>query len=387
MKKEFLKINLKQIFVLVVIYLICCQNGASQPSCFSSFDPFLICNSEYHNKEFVFIGRVIFIEEKPNYSPKIPIRIIVEVETLIKGKLERQIEIFLDQSCDTYVGVNQEYIFTANKETRGNSTRLFSNKWSYEIQEYSKQEKAEVVTKIQSLIKNIKQPRIIGKVVQHFGNKNISFAIRINSVNNKLGYDPQYTKPLANVVLVAKLKTGKRFKTKTNAYGEYEFENLPSGEYEVFTNLPKEFTVTPYGDTHIMSNERKAYIKIDDGICSKKVIFATQVLGSLNGRIVSTNENWSVYSGLSLTRIESISGRRDIFESDFYPYTNASYSKNGSEIVVDFLISGIPIGKYIVYIQSKNNLGVHYPGVNDRDKAEVIEITAGKPNNFVFRLQ
>jgi hypothetical protein len=393
MLKGVMKMNLKYLFIITISFLICYLESTAQPQCSSNIQVFETCNSEYLNLEFVFLGRVISVENSVVDSPKsltVPRKIIVNVEIPLKGNLNKhaRVELFLDQRCEANVEVNGKHIFTAESVSNSKFSGLFSRKWTTDMQEYPTQEINEIINGIRKVIKKIKQPRIVGKVIQHFGNKDISFSRSSSTLANKLGYDPLYTKPLADIILVAKPITGKKFKTKTNAQGEYEFENLPSGEYEVFTNLPKEFTVTPYGDTHIMSNERKAYIKIDDGICSKKVIFATQVLGSLNGRILNVTKHWITQPIFYLTRIDPKSGRNDIFESDFYQPSGMSFSNDGTEIIADFSIEGIPIGQYILYIlPSDNGFGIYYPGVNDRDKAEVIEITAGKPNNFVFRLQ
>ncbi len=387
-----MKINIKHLVVFLILFVICFQNEAvAQPRCNSNVNFFESCNSAYLNLEYVFVGRVISLGVPPEDTPKsltIPRKIIVDVETPLKGNLNKhaRIELFLDQQCETNVEVNGKHVFTAESIISKKFTGLFSGKWSKELQEYSPKELKEYLIRIREQIKIIKQPRLVGKVMQFFVKKT-SFLIGSDPLTEKLGYNPQFSKPLSKIIIVAKFKTGKMFETKTNNQGEYEFKNLPNGEYEVFANLPKEFTVVSNGDFTKIEGEKK-YVLIDDGICSKKINFSIQVLGSLKGRIMNITRRWVFQPIVYLIRVDPKSGRNDIFESDFYEPSGMSILDNSSEIVADFSIDGIPIGQYLVYIRpSSNGLEIYYPGVKDRNKAKIIEVKVGKPNNFVFSIE
>lgn len=378
--------KLKHLFLLFLI-LICYQEMMAQPRCSSNFNPFESCSWEYLNSEFVFVGRVVSVDDLPK-SANIPRKVIVEVEKLLKGELSKRAELFLDQQCYGTVVANSKYIFTAERVSNGNFTGLFSKKWSFEVQEYTSQEISEITNKIRSVIKKVKQPRIVGKVIQNIGNKNIYSEMRFNPLNNKLGYDPDYSRPLPKVVIVAQRADGQIFKTKTNSEGEYQFENLSNGEYQIYTNLPKEFTVNSYGDFTKIVGDKK-YLKIDDEICSKKVNFITQTLGSLSGRILNISEKWAIQPIIYLARVKSKLNGIDIFEADSYIPTNLTISRNDSQSEINFLVANIPTGRYLLSIQPLDDGQViYYPGIKDadREKATIIEINSDKPTNIIFKI-
>lgn len=391
------KKHLKYLFLLTVLLFVCDLETKAQPTCISTFRLTDSCNQSYLDSEFVFVGKVISAERQNGY----PVKATVDVETPIKGEVKGRIQLFFDTVCFGRLIENQRYIFTANISNEGNFKELSSRNWSDLIpQEFTEKELKDLIAKVRSATKHEKQPRIVGVIERLFdyelSNDYLSYlkSPRIGTAadgtlvtlpNNysKFEITPNYYRPFPQVVVEAKRSDGKRFTTKTNAEGKYEFKELPNGKYEVHPILSGEFTFNTFLDltNTLYDGEPKtaSMVDIDDTICSKKVDFRASVVGNLSVHISNLAKDWLYQSYIYLYRIDK-SGFRDLYEANEYRVKKFTSTQTDSTIAVDFLIKGIPVGKYTIRIASP----FYYPGVTDINRAEVIEIKTNTMTNINY---
>lgn len=176
---------------------------------------------------------------------------------------------------------------------------------------------------------------------------------------------------------------------KSDADGKYEFKELPNGKYKVYPVLTSEFTFNTFLDltNTLYDGEPKtaATVEIDDAICSKKVDFAVSVSGSLSVHLSNLTKDWLAspypYIAIALYRIDE-SGFRDLYEPNEYRVTKFTSTQTDSTIAVDFLIKGIPIGKYTVRVANP----LYYPGATDINKAAAIEIKTNTTTNINYKI-
>lgn len=377
------KKHLRYLLLLVVLFLFCAFKAQAQPQCFSNFDLHQTCNSEYQLKEFVFFGRVVSVASESvadeNYNGFL--KVIVEIEESFKGNLAGKTEVFLAQRCFGRIVKDERYIFTAERFAGGNLSGIFSDKWSEPFaNEYSKSDFEEVFAKIRSVVKKVKQPRLTGSIIQYdwtpffrnltFGGKTI------------FAYDPRKARPVANIVVVAKRKDNKEFKTKTDASGYFEFKNLPSGEYETYPNLPKDFNVIAFGEGAPNKEANGMLVQIDDSICGKSVIFNTQLQGKIIVRGNNALNSWAQV-GLHLLRVENRSENRELYNLSDGVLQKTSLTDDKSKFNFYSSFEEIPVGPYILAVSIhtdliKPEIAVYYPGTFEREKAEIINVEAGK---------
>lgn len=383
-KKKYLK----YLFLLIMLLFACNLKTNAQPTHFPIFRLAESCNP-YLGTEFVFVGTVISLEKRDDYSFKA----LIDVETPVKGKLESRIELILSAGDSKYLG--GRVIFTAYSDN-GNFKELYSNYWSDPIpQEFSEKELNELIAKIRSVTKNEKQPRIVGAVQRQFdfevtdsyreylkspniATRSDGTLVTLPKEYSRFDTPLSYYRPFSQVAVEAKRADGKLFTVKTDADGKYEFKDLPNGKYQVYPVLPNEFIFNTFFDLENTFYDGKlktaATVEIDEAICSKKVNFKAAVTGSLSvhfSNLTKDNLGSPYYPSIdvALYRIDK-SGFRDLYKPNEYRVEKFTTTRTGSTIAVDFLIKGIPIGKYTLSAVYP----FYYPGVTDINRAETIEI-------------
>jgi len=203
----------KLFIFFVAIVFAGAENLYAQPGdCYpgsggSTFSPWVTCSPSYLSEEFVFVGRVVSQDLRVipvQGHPYGTIKMVVAVENPVKGKLKGEIELFLDWSCHESIEKGERRIFTATRVIDGKTTRLVSDQWSTSLKEISADDLAGIVKKIQRVLKEGKQPRIIGKLVRYEtdGRYPIGFSRdRVRILNSKLGYDQEFGRPLGGTSL------------------------------------------------------------------------------------------------------------------------------------------------------------------------------------------
>lgn len=369
-------------FLFFLIFPFVCT-VAAQPTCSSSFHAFDTCHWAIQNKDVVFFARVLSIEEKTRGQYGSPSKIIVEVEKPLKGKTEQQVELFLDTKCFGGVAKGYRYIFTAQYVNNERVSGLFSEKWSTMIgPEYSDAEVDKILDEIKSVIAKIRQPRLIGRVIQKNWSPDGRYLMRASSINTKLGYDPNYAHPLVDVIVTARrIDDLREFKTKTNGDGRYIFNGLPNGIYEVSTDLPVTFDIDALGVSHYEKTE-KIFVEIDDQLCSKKIDFNAQPQGAVKLHADNALKRWTSII-VSLWRVEVKDGKKEFFETFYDVPKNKIISPYGSKYSFDHFFENVPAGRYILVFSftddpQKETKYIFYPGVLEKEKAEILTIEAGE---------
>lgn len=248
-------------------------NAPAQPGCYSVFNPSVTCGRQYFGVEFIFIGKISEVE-KVSDARRDRLKARVAVETLIKGELASEVDAyFIDSDClmAFWPTPGQKYIFSVGFAKQGDTSRLHVRSWSRGLEAYSPEEISKFAREIRSVLSGVRQPPIIGRVIESFGEKAYR-SMRATPLNMKLGYDPQHARPMAGVVIKAIDRDGIEHRTTTNENGEYRFEDLPPGIYEVRAEVSVTLFVEGYGDYTRVEDDKKL-IDVDDNICSKRFNF------------------------------------------------------------------------------------------------------------------
>jgi hypothetical protein len=393
------KKHLKYLFLLTMLLFVGVLGTPSQPTHFPTFRLADSCQP-YLGSEFVFVGSVISLEKLNDYSSKA----LIDVETPIKGELEGRIEVILNSGGRF---ISRRAVFTAHAD-KSDPQKLYSDRWSEPIsEEFGKKELNDLIAKIRSVTKGEKQPRIVGEVQRqldfevsddyrlwlkspNIGTRSDGVLVTLPKNYSRFDTPPNYYRPFPEAAVEAKRADGKRFTVKTDADGKYEFKELPNGKYEVRPVLNDEFTVSTFFDDliyHIYSGQPKtsASVEIDDTICSKNVDFKASVAGSLRVHLSNLTKDqlgspYYPFINVALYKIDK-SGFRDLYKPIENRVEKFTSTQTGSTIAIDFLIRGIPIGKY--------TLGVYpfyYPGVTDINQADVIEIKTNATTNINYKI-
>lgn len=383
----------RSLFYWLMLLLFCFQALQAQPTCWANFDPWDTCHRDFRGKEFIFLGRVDSVlsrTREDSYSN--PVKVVVEVESPLKGDLPRRFELLLDQRCFGTVSKNQRYIFTANRIDNEEYSGIFSTRWSQPLsdEKFSKEDVNEIVSEVRSIINGTKQPRLSGNVIEQLNKSRGRYGIASNGVKKLFAFD--YLRPLADVTVTAKLKdTGKEYKTATDADGAFVFNDLPRGIFEIFTNLPTEYDVRTNG-TSVFGENGKTFLKIDDSICGSRVIFNAQLQGGVKIRFDNASSLWSHIIVHLWSVFETKDGERKLGEFSFdaakdkFPVT-----RNSGDIGYNYHFKNVPAGKYLLMLSvttdpAKATERIYYPGTFDEKNATIINIEAGKTSNLEFSI-
>jgi 5-hydroxyisourate hydrolase-like protein (transthyretin family) len=195
---------------------------------------------------------------------------------------------------------------------------------------------------------------------------------RLYGIVAKPGYDEDAAgterKPegLPGITVTAKNARGKKLTAVTDAEGNYEFNALQPGDYEVQADLPDYY----YRDEY--SSVRKLHI--NDRGCGI-AHFVAAVNGRVAGRVVDAEGNPVVYIEVRLVSA-------DVDE------VHRAFSERGMDNTDNegrFEIEQMPPGRYLLGVNLENRPDhehpyprTYYPGVAARVEATVIEIGLGQ---------
>ena len=167
-------------------------------------------------------------------------------------------------------------------------------------------------------------------------------------------YSENWTYPPHHKVVAKQVPDGKEYVALTDGKGDYEFEPLPAGSYELSAN-------TTQG---LWAEEGRVDIKPRG--CSS-IGFELHPAGSISGRVTTDSGEPVKYASVEVAPVDG--PRRWAF---------ATADEQGY-----FEINGLEAGRYLVGVEIEDNKGdlrprgkAYYPGVRDRDLA--VAITLGQ---------
>lgn len=371
--------KLRHLILLGALFLLCNRQAAAQPGGdLSRFNALETCNEYYIKKEYVFLGRVISLDEVPNpYKSGGPLwKAVVAVETPLKGQLSEEVELAIVKYPPTrdWQIKDKRFIFTADWISNSEFNGLYSTKWSTPLDDIPAGVMAKVLDDIRAVIRGVPQPRIVGTVrEQSWG----------------VSFEPTAGHPLPGVVVVAESKDGQRFKTRTDDEGRFKFDDLPTGMYTVSPSLPKKMDL--YDAGFMQQEGGKKYIRVDNGLCSRELRFVGQETGSVVGRIVLEKVRRRAFGEplLYLYRIDPKSQKIDFGATRKVP-SDVSLSETDSQTVFRFSFDHVPVGSYVLSVgnidPADKSETIYYPGARNIEEAEAIKVTADKPTEVVIRL-
>ena len=345
-----------------------------EPSRFSALET---CNQAYLEREYVFVGRVNALEETPNPGRDAgpAWRATVAVETSLKGQTGREVELVLSNlpPADTRQVEGKRFIFTATRISGRGFSGLYSDKWSTPLDDIPPDVAATVLDGVREVLRGVPQPRIVGTVrEQGWG----------------VSFDSGAGRPLPGIVVVAESKDGRRFETRTDAEGNFRFDELPAGMYTLRPLLPKKMVL--YDSGFMREEGGKKYLRVDGGLCSRVLRFVGQEAGQIAGSIRRERGNWAYGKPLMhLYRVDPESNRVDS-AADLLVPSDVSLSETDAENLIRFSFDNVPVGSYVLSIGNIDPAGrpetIYYPGVSSMDDAGFINVSADKPTEVVVEL-
>jgi hypothetical protein len=372
------RVKLSYLFLLGALLLLCHGEAAAQPGGDASrFSALETCNESYLEREYVFTGRVISIDEIPNpHNSGGPLwKAVVEVETSLKGQLNGEIELAIVKYPPTtdWQVKGKRFIFTADRISNGELNGLYSNKWSTPLDDLPADVAARALDDIRAVLRGVPQPRIVGTVrEQSWG----------------INFEPTAGRPFRGIVVVAENRDGQRFKARTDGEGRFQFDELPPGMYTVSPVLPKKMDMYDVG--FMQQEGNKKYVRVDEGLCSRELHFVGQETGSIAGRIELGKVRRDAGEPLLyLYRVDPKSHKID-FEATRKIPSDVSVSENGSQTVFRFSFGHIPTGSYMLSVSNidpaDKSETFYYPWARKIDEAEAINVAADKPTEVLIKL-
>ena len=113
------------LFFVVILFV---SSVVAQPQEYNGFGSFRICEYQSTDK-IIFVGRVISFERISSqlYNKEVTSKITISVEKVFNGKLQKQVEIFWNESRSYRdLQKNDKRIFTSRKANLNNSEILVS---------------------------------------------------------------------------------------------------------------------------------------------------------------------------------------------------------------------------------------------------------------------
>jgi len=347
-----------------VLFLFFVGAASGQPGCRPIFSAEETCAWPIQSSEYVFLGKVVSATPDEGELHHREKKFVVEVEASIKGKLRRTVDLTVTDHCLGMVRVGGRHIFTANSVANEKMSGLVSDHWSTEIgNEYSRGGLWALLIEIGAVVKKVRQPRLVGKVIEW-----------------------DFAGGLVDTVVTARRMDGLEFRTATGLGGGFVFNHLANGIYEVFADLPDGYNIRTEGTFYTYEGDRK-FILIDDSVCSKKVTFSVQLQGGVKVRIRGVRKDWS-YVMVHLYNVAgSAGGKRELVESLYGRPDDVSPSADAPERELEKHFKEVPVGQYVIRLTITTDPDVpptilYYPGTLDVGKASSITVEPAKTNSL-----
>lgn len=345
--------KLSSIF-LACVFLLFIQSVASACSCVGYAST---CEA-YAHADAVFIGTVSSIEEPPPPSKKDKEEMLsggqiahVQIEKVFKGiKATEVLFRSYDTSCDTVYAEGQRWLFYGYYDKRTKMWHIAACDRSTHIEDA-----AEDLLYLQGLPATAQKTRLAGSV-KHFEDdpfKNFTFVGMLAGTKVKI--------------------TGaqKSYEVYTDKNGVYEIYGLPPGEYLVESEIPLGLKLRfpiYFGETSSTKKQEVAVVLKEKSCAGVNFIFSadTQISGKVFGA-----------DGRAMPDVRLSLMPKDKVVSDVWNFDRTDAQGR-------YELDEIPPGEYIIVVNSDDKISsdepfhtLYYPGVFEKEKATVLNITAG----------
>lgn len=364
------------------------SEATAQPACVSTFSAFDTCNPNYFTSDYIFLGKVLSLEEIRRNDIK-HLKARVAVEEALKGHVDKSVEVTMPGVCVGIMSKNKTFIFLARRARADELTSFYSSMWSTPVDEIGRADLTKLLEEIRALLRGTLQTRITGSVIAQGWNPSGKVYTARSWLNPQLGYDPKYAHPLAGIVVLAE-NNGKQFKSTTDAHGSFQFNKLPAGKYEVRPLLPTEADV--YANGSPLKDGESYSIEINSKLCGVEVNFDVQQTGNVTGRLQVVGNGSKVEVHLYLVRAEPANSSHTSPGSDFpngYIRPNYVRPNEGAETVIEFGFDRVPIGPYVLFYEVNSARGLFnffYPAVKLYGQAEVITVKLRKETDLKIKV-
>jgi hypothetical protein len=370
--------SFKRLCLCSALLLLFNRGAAAQPGDDpAGFSALETCNEHYLEKEYVFVGRVISLDEIPNPHGNggLAWKATVAVETPLKGRTGGEVELVLVKypSTGEWQVKARRFIFTTSRLAGGGLGGLYSAQLSTPVDDIPPGVLAKVLDEIRGVLRGAPQPRIAGTVrEQSWG----------------LSFDPGAGRPLSGIVVLAASKDGRQFETRTDAEGYFRFDELPAGTYTLRPILSKKVVLYDMGFTG--EEGGKKYLQVDDGLCGRVLRFVAQEAGRIVGSIRREKGDWGFGKPLMyLYRIDPES-KHSAFAAALLVPSDVSLSETGAENLIRFSFNNVPVGSYVLSISNIDPSGepetIYYPGVSAIQDAGPLNVSTDTETEVVINL-
>lgn len=348
------------ITAILTVALLVCSTANAQPGCHNTpYGPANYCHFASFPDHNYFVGRIETLDkEQPGKSYG---KIFLEVTKIndIWGSSENNLKLVTedDVGCVHDLVVGGNYIFGVPKSTAdGSGTRRFSR---LSLERLTDAEKAQVIDNVLSVLNGKRQPILYGRVARPGGT------------------------PFSDVKIIARGENG-QFSTMTDTFGDFKFDDLPRGEYEIAADYPTGYmpadNYPTTGESTFQSNRPEGWL------CGTRMDLAT----SLSARISGTYSSGSQGRHPNFNLLDASNGFSDIhnLQANSHGPSRRFTTENGKS---GFAFDHLKPGKYVLRLGSGtvwNPLTTfYYPGVRSARDATILEIGLGTRLDLNFEIQ
>lgn len=349
------------ITAILTVALLVCSTANAQPGCRSNRlnSPATYCSFAHYPDQNYFIGRIEALDkERPDGAYG---KIFLEVAKIkdIWGSSENNLKLVTDDEvgCVQDLVAGGTYIFRVPANaTDSSESRPFSR---LSLDRLTELEKTKVIDNVLSVLNRKPQPILYGKVTRPGGT------------------------PFSDVRISARGDNG-QFSTMTDTFGDFKFDDLPRGEYEIAADYPTGYmpadNYPTTGESTFQSNRPEGWL------CGTRMDLAT----SLSARIAATYSSGSNDWNPSFQLLDASNGPEDShnLQANSYGFSRRFYTENGKS---GFEFDKLKPGKYVLRLGAGNVWNplttFYYPGVRSARDAAILEIGLGTKLDLNFEIQ
>lgn len=345
------------IAALTVAFLVSSTANA-QPGCRSNTpnSPSNYCSFAHYPDQNYFVGRIEALDkERPDAAYG---KIFLEVAKIedIWGASENNLKLVTDDEvgCVQDLVAGGTYIFRvpANAADRSES-RPFSR---LSLERLTESEKIKVIDNVLSVLNGKSQPILYGRVTRPGGI------------------------PFSDVKISARGDNG-QFSTMTDTFGDFKFDELPRGEYQIAADYPLGYMPD---DKYLTAGDNFFQSRRPEGwLCGTRMDFGTSLSARISGTYSSGSNDWRPNFNL----LDASNGLVDShnLQANSYGPSRRFNSEDGKS---GFAFDHLKPGKYVLRLGSGNVWNplttFYYPGVRSARDATILEIGLGTKLDLTF---
>lgn len=347
------------ITALVTVAMFLGSSGNAQPGCRNSpHSPANYCFFAHYPDQNYLIGRIESLSNDPPNTPHGKIVLTVAKINDIWGSSENNLKLVTEDEvgCVHDLVVGGTYIFGVPKTAADSSgARRFSR---LSLDRLTDAEKTQVIDNVLSVLNGKPQSILYGKATLPGGT------------------------PFSNVKISARGDNG-QFSTMTDTFGDFKFDDLPRGEYQIAADYPIGYMPD---DKYRTTRDNVFQSRRPEGwLCGTRMDFGTSLSARISGTYSSGSNDWRPNFNL----LDASNGLVDShhLQANSYGPSRRFNTEDGKS---GFAFDHLKPGKYVLRLGSGNVWNplttFYYPGVRSVRDATILEIGLGTKLDLNFEI-